>query len=254
MDFGVSSVLRRWPLVLAVGLPACTADTRVPPFARVPFQPFSHEAVVAIALREWRAFGSPVATEEQPRKPERVEGLWQRVGEYWWLGLDPADSATGWTGKHDASGRVFPPEADEAFAWSAAFVSYTMRMAGAGTGFAYAAGHDRYIHAAMRGDPGSVVVAERPEAYAPRPGDLICAGRGDSAGLRFDDIPRTPLFKAHCDIVVRLGDPEGLAAVGGNVADAVTLRHFPVTVEGRLSDDGCLAVLRLRDTPIASTR
>ena len=256
-------------------LSGCTADTHVPPFARVPYEPFSRQAVVAIALREWRAFGSNVALPSTGDKPERADGLWQRIGEYWWLGLDPSDSAASWTGKHDAKGRVFPPERDEAFAWSAAFVSYVMRMAGAGAGFPYAAAHDTYIHAAIRGEPGLVIVAERPDRFAPRPGDLICAGRDDSASLRYDDLATTPLFKAHCDIVVTIGDsadlsaigdsadlsaigdsadlsaiggPAGLAAIGGNVADAVTLRQFPVAPDGRLWPTApWLVILRLRD-------
>src|ERR1700758_2781390 len=63
----------------------------VPPSARWPYQPFSREAAVQMALREWRAFGQPVVfpNTELPEDEKREEGLWQRVGEYWWLGLDP---------------------------------------------------------------------------------------------------------------------------------------------------------------------
>ena len=68
---------------------ATASDIHVPPFARWPYQPFSREAVVQIALREWRAFGQPIVypDTELPFDNERLEGLWQRVGEYWWLGL-----------------------------------------------------------------------------------------------------------------------------------------------------------------------
>ncbi len=73
-----------------------TPDAHVPPFARVPYEPFSRDAVVAIALREWRLFGSPVDDDppgtyrpaSSEDKPERQQGLWQRVGEYWWLAMD----------------------------------------------------------------------------------------------------------------------------------------------------------------------
>ncbi len=61
-------------------------DAHVPPFAKAPFEPFSREAVVAIALREWRLFGQNVADPDAEAsriiKPEREPGLWQRVGEY----------------------------------------------------------------------------------------------------------------------------------------------------------------------------
>ena len=36
---------------------------------------------------------------------------------------------------------------------------------------------------------GWLIVAETPEAYAPRPGDLICIGRGSARDLRYDDLP-----------------------------------------------------------------
>jgi hypothetical protein len=163
------------------------------------------------------------------------------------LGLGLSEPEAAWTGKHDAAGRVFPPEQDGTYAWSAAFVSYVMRMAGAGSGFPYAAGHDIYIRAAAAADPKLVVAAERPEAYAPRPGDLICAGREENARLRFDDLAHTPVFLSHCDIVVDTGGPESLSAIGGNVSDTVALRRFPVTSDGRLQGEGWLAVLRLRE-------
>ena len=228
-------------------LSGCATDAHIPPFARTPYEPLSRKAVVAIALREWRAFGSALAPAEATDKPERAEGLWQRVGEYWWLGLGSSEPEAPWTGKHDAAGRVFPPERDATYAWSAAFVSYVMRMAGAGAGFPYAAGHDVYIRAAATGDSRLVIVAERPETYAPRSGDLICSGRAENALLRYDDLTRTPVFLSHCDIVVDAGGPEGLSAIGGNVSDTVTLRHFPVTPDGRLQGDNWLAVLRLRE-------
>jgi hypothetical protein len=218
----------------------------MPPYAQRPYEPFSRQAVIAIALREWRAFGSPVDPVEVPDKPERAEGLWQRVGDYWWLGLDPSDFEVAWTGKHDGDGRIFPPEMDGDYAWSAAFVSYVMRMAGAGTGFPYSSNHHTYIHAALRRDPGLVIAAERPEVYAPQPGDLICTGREDAAGLTFDTAPKVPAFKAHCDIVVSTGGPDGLEAIGGNVSDTVALRHFPVAADGKLAEAGrFIAVLRL---------
>jgi Uncharacterized protein conserved in bacteria (DUF2272) len=236
--------------VLLPLLAACAARTdpqaHVPPFARLPYQQFSRDAAVAIALREWRLFGMPVdddppGSRPQPEpdvKPERLQGLWQRVGEYWWLGLDAGAKDTRWTGKHDAQGRVFPPQDDEAFAWSAAFVSYVMRIAGAGTRFPYAAAHHTYIDAARQvslGRAGWLVSAERPDSYAPQIGDLICASR-TARPVTFDDLPAGS-FPAHCSIVVGRA-PGTLDVVGGNVDDAVTLMHVPVTAAQELADPG----------------
>jgi hypothetical protein len=91
-------------------------------------------AVIAIALREWRAWGQVVVdapTSPNAPKPERQEGLWQRVGDYWWQGVSPTDPDSAWTGMHDAAGAVFPADQDGVYAWSAAFIDYVMRMAGA---------------------------------------------------------------------------------------------------------------------------
>jgi hypothetical protein len=269
-----------WFLLLGCLLPAACAvphgpggvraaqDEHVPPFATAPYEPFSTQAVVAIALREWRLFGQPVdddppGTRPPPLpedKPEREQGLWQRVGEYWWIGLDPGSPESGWTGKHDASGVVFPASVDASYAWSAAFISYVMRIAGAGTHFPYAADHADYIDAAVRmtGNASTnwVINARRPEDYAPQPGDLICSGRGPAAKLRYDDLP-VEHFPAHCGVVVDAAVPGQISIIGGNVDDAVTLTHVPVTPDGKLATpDGVVLDTRypwmivLQDIPI----
>lgn len=215
-------------------------DVHVPDFARKPFAPFSRDAVVAIAMREWRLFGQkvnddPPGTPRPPGpKPEREQGLWQRVGEYWWLGMDAGREEGSWTGRHDMFGIAFGAEDDRRYPWSAAFVSYVMRIAGAGPGFSYSPGHWVYIDAAIRGDdPGAIFTAARPQDVPPRPGDLICTGRGPDRALRYDDLPAGP-YLSHCDIVVAAA-PGQIKVVGGNVDDAVTMKHVPVTTQGRLA-------------------
>jgi len=234
-------------LIGCAATPPPARDAHVPEFARRPYEPFNRTAAVAIALREWRLFGSPVV-DEDPRdrlpidpelKPERLPGLWQRVGEYWWLGLDAGDPATRWTGKHDGNGRVFPPAEDGEFAWSAAFVSYVMRIAGAGARFPYSASHSVYIDAARQVSLGQrrdlALSAESPARYAPTLGDLICFGRGSAGDLRFEDLP-AGRFASHCAIVVA-ADPGQLSVIGGNVDDEVALTHVPTLPDGRLGLD-----------------
>jgi hypothetical protein len=217
------------------------SDQHVPPFARVPFEPFSRADAVAIALREWRLFGQkvddnpPDDTRPHPlpeQMPERMPGLWQRVGEYWWEGLDPSQREASWTGMHDEYGTLFDAARDGDFAWSAAFISYVMRIAGAGNRFPYAAAHATYIDAAVLGQ-SQVLRAHPIDSYAPKPGDLICTGRGTAAGIRFADLP-APSFQSHCDIVVA-ATASLLTVIGGNVDDAVTEKHVPLSTSATLA-------------------
>ena len=219
---------------------------QVPPFSRLSYAPFNRADAVAIALREWRLWGSPVDDDppgtRPPRgpdeKPERYPGLWQRVGEYWWESQDSSSVTAYWTGKHDGNGSVFPASQDSHYPWSAAFISYIMRIAGAGERFPYSPAHATYINAAKaQADAGGgslVVTAERPERYAPEAGDVICLGRGASRALTYDDLP-TASFPGHCDFVVGAA-PGQLTVLGGNVDDTVTEKHIPTTAAGTLSD------------------
>jgi hypothetical protein len=212
------------------------------------YQSFSRTEAVAIALREWRAFGQLV-NDEPPAmrparapddKPERQAGLWERVGDYWRLGQNPDRPEAMWTGKHDEAGREFPASKEDRFAWSAAFVSYVMRSADAGARFPYASSHHVYINIARQMSLGTTtgwaVMAERVDAYAPKPGDLVCFSR-TRRPLHFENLPTRHAFPAHCDIVIR-NDPPTMTVVGGNVDDAVTEKHVPVTEDGKLSEAG----------------
>lgn len=211
------------------------ADQHVPDFARRAYEPFSRANAVGIALREWRGFGSvvdddPPDSHPLPRdlRPDKQPGLWQRVGEYWWLGQDAGSRESGWTSKYDEFGQ---PYGGDAPAWSAAFISYVMRAAGARDRFLYSPLHADYINAAAQGT--GALRTERPEAYAPQPGDLICMSRGSSRAMRFEDLPG-PRFYGHCDFVVA-AQPGQLSVVGGNVDGGVTMKHVPTTTSGTLS-------------------
>jgi hypothetical protein len=185
-----------------------------------------------------------------------MEGLWQRVGEYWYEGQPSGNIEAGWTGKHDAAGHVFPASHDGDFAWSAAFISYVMRLAAAGSGFPYSPNHSYYIDIARRMSQGLVtgydLTAEREQSYAPHPGDLICMGRDTAAAITFNDLP-AGTFPAHCDIVVDMPHQDTslpsfapvISVIGGNVDDAVTLKHVPVTLAGTLAQpDGTVVDTR----------
>ena len=170
-------------------------DGQEPPFLRDCFGNFDRASAVAIADDEWRAWGQPVydadphdqGPVDPDKKAERQPGSWQRVGLYWWIGMNESNRSAGWTGKHDAAGMIFSPGIDGNFAWSAAFVSFVMRMAGAGAAFPYAESHSDYIDAAVAQTLNQTsqyaIQAEPPDAYAPEIGDIICTGRGRAERL-----------------------------------------------------------------------
>jgi hypothetical protein len=219
-----------------------------PPFARLSYEKFSRADALAVARQEWRLFGQPVYDDppnaavdpEAIETPNRSPGFWERIGEYWWLGQDADRRESTWTGMHDESGQEVESGRDGYFAWSAAFISYVMRTAGAGPRFPYAPSHSVYINVAkdmaLGRTTGWVVTAERVDAYAPVPGDLICFWRDRKRPLTYDKLP-VRHFAAHCDLVVAR-DPGQLTVIGGNVQHAVTMKHVPVTAGGRLADPG----------------
>jgi hypothetical protein len=218
-----------------------------PPFAQVPYEQFSRVQAVAVAEQEWRLFGQRVddnppdlsQESESNEDLQRLPGFWQRIGEYWWLGQDATRRESAWTGMHDENGQEIDIQRADYYAWSAAFISYVMRTAGAGARFPYAPSHSVYINIAkdmkLSRTSGWVVVAERVDQYAPTPGDLICFWRGKRR-ITYERLPARR-FPAHCDIVVER-NKEQISVIGGNVDAAVTMKHVPVTADGRLSEAG----------------
>ncbi|MSO77563.1 MAG: DUF2272 domain-containing protein [Alphaproteobacteria bacterium] len=228
------------------------SPTHLPPFTRAPVSRgggpiFSRSAAVAIALREWAMFGrqkaafEPGAVEDSERN-EASEGYWQRIGEYWWLGLPAHERRRRSTGIHDSDGNeTVSPEARDP--WSAAFISYVMRMAGARERFAYSGAHRVYITAAKRhrdmGGPDAPILAHPPDGHSPKPGDLVCHSRGNAQAITLDMLPdRLPAelaerWESHCDLVTAVG-LDSIDVVGGNVGNAVALRRAPIDATGRL--------------------
>jgi hypothetical protein len=246
---GTPKAPRPAAMVAAPSVAACTAqvdDPQEPPFVRDCYGVFSRAAAVAVALGEWHAWGQVVydgdPTADGPVDPdtkaERQPGFWQRVGLYWWIGMNESNPSAGWTGEHDASGNIFVPEDDGDYAWSAAFISFVMRMAGAGPAFPYAESHSVYIDAAVAETQDHLgqygIQAEPPDAYAPVVGDIICYGRDGAATLKYTDLP-AGRFTGHCGIVVA-SQPGQISIIGGNVEDAVALTHVPVTSQGMLAE------------------
>ncbi|HXI03711.1 MAG TPA: DUF2272 domain-containing protein [Candidatus Saccharimonadales bacterium] len=134
-------------------------------------------------------------------------------------------------------------------AWSAAFISWVMRRAGAGSAFEYNACHANYVAAAKRNrlaGNSNPFKAYRITEIAPRPGDLVCKCRG-SCETNYDTVAATSgCMPTHTDVVVETGSGR-IRTIGGNLSDSVSMTSVPVDSQGRLTGHPYYAVVRVGD-------
>ena len=108
-------------------------------------------------------------------------------------------------------------------AWSSAFISYLMRMAGAGDDFKYSQSHSQYIAQAVKNrkeNNSKKFKAYKPNEVKVQVGDLVCYPR--QSGVGYDSKAG---YKSHCDLITSV---QGNIAVGigGNVSDSVTKKNY----------------------------
>jgi len=186
--------------------------------------------MLALATNEWNFFGQQrvVYLDEEESIPH--VGFWEdddpehsyRVNRYW-----------------QAAGRPTITGEDCRQSWSAAFISWVMGAAGVPQyQFPPAEAHWIYVtHIIRQADEfQSDFVPHGIKSYRPKPGDLICAGRGPSAPLLQHYPLNWRLFQytpMHCDIVVaRKGLT--LEAIGGNVRNSVSKSILTLDRDGYL--------------------
>ncbi|HSM56586.1 MAG TPA: DUF2272 domain-containing protein [Candidatus Sulfomarinibacteraceae bacterium] len=154
-------------------------------------------------------------------------------------------------GEEIPAGRIQNPTWQANNPWSAVFISWLMRAAGAGSSFRYSRAHQRYIAAAKRNrernNAGNPFWAFRVDEVAPQVGDLVCAERANS-GATYENIDDG--FKAsHCDIVTEVR-PGQLTVIGGNVGDTVGKKTVRTDNKGFIDRNGrqrrFFAVIRIR--------
>jgi Uncharacterized protein conserved in bacteria (DUF2272) len=200
-------------------------------------------AIEAVAIQEWQFFGQQSYdinnhTVRVGHK-EGEEGWYERVGTYWHDGVNI----------NGIDGR------DHGVPWSAAFISWVMKTAGAGDRFRYSSQHSVYISQAIRDflqGRAAGFWGRRLNEQKPKVGDLVCWGR--EAGVDYDH-QHGGDYAGHCDIVVDVR-PDEVDIVGGNVGDSVTKRPLglnsgylkPVTMGG----ENLFALMENRlDQPVA---
>jgi hypothetical protein len=212
---------------LALLLSACAVT---PPIETITGKPIADtevkQTILTLALTEWANFGKQRVYQEDGVEVIKPVGVWEDdargsalVAKYWRL-LDPQSKVTG---------------KDCEDPWSAVFISWVMRRGGVDPRqFVKSAAHRDYLKkiVAHENDPAFKLKPRRPADYAPRPGDLICRGRGKDHDIAdFHDLPDDA--ELHCDIVVATANGK-LYSIGGNVRQSVSMSERLVDAAGRL--------------------
>ena len=108
-------------------------------------------------------------------------------------------------------------------AWSAAFISYLMKLAGAQNDFKYSSSHSVYIRDAIKNrkeNNTKKFKAYKPNEVNIETGDLVCYAR--QSNINYDT---TYSYMSHCDLIIS-ADQNNAVGVGGNVSNSVSKSNY----------------------------
>ena len=242
---------RTLPFLFSLVLTAACTVAPPAPEPPLPYPPTARQRMVRIALAEWEEWGrrerlpgaaAAADSTAAPASPESDPANFPLVLAYWRALEDDEGAITRNRRRYAAalSGRAGGEALWQEPAWSAAFIAFVLRGAGVDRReFPPDAAHGTYVDALIRDAERFPALApfvpRQPQTYAPRPGDLVCADRGPDPithwAQRAADLGR--FRPMHCDIVVEAGQGF-VAAIGGNVGDAVSRTRFPADAAGYL--------------------
>ena len=192
------------------------------------------DELVKVARREWTRWGGPAERIDgtlvgfsDPRMEDKSP-FWTFVGEYWH------------SINIDRDGR--DPQA-----WSAAFICYCFKEAGAEQRFPYDGNHSIYVAKIDSGkfaglslaDPGTTPLAIGDLLWASRTGtdcrtppSTFADAKKEAKRIREH---KADSFCSHCDIVVEIRAGEA-DVIGGNVKQAATRTTYKLDTQGRIRD------------------
>jgi hypothetical protein len=135
-----------------------------------------------------------------------------------------------------------PPADPTAEPWSAVFISWCVKTAGATAAeFKFATAHSQFVHAAIANADNNrgVFRGRRITEYAPKPGDIIQNNR--AGNFSFDHARNHASYKSHSAIVVEVRPIEGVPhaiTVGGNEDDTVGEKQVRLEPSGLIRQNG----------------
>jgi len=164
--------------------------------------------VTKLAEQHWNIWGKGTIKEGDKRTMDELRSYWASVG---------------WGSKPDSV------KVNEA--WSAAFISYMMKQAGAGAFFPYSASHSTYIVQSIKNKKAKAGKFQgfKPNETKVEVGDLI--GRARQTGVTYDT---TGAYKSHTDIVTEIKDGKA-KMIGGNVSNSVAATWVKLDEAGKIA-------------------
>ena len=126
--------------------------------------------------------------------------------------------------------------------WSAAFISWLMKVSGAGSEFDYSERHATYVRASIENAQDGLGDIRGFDAKTTKPnyGDIVCKRRGSSDATYNDISPNETL---HCDVVVDVKYNK-ITVIGGNVNNRVERSFVTTDKSGYISDDDYFVVIQ----------
>lgn len=184
--------------------------------------------IVAIAKKEWQRWN------DGGRKKERQAEFLPIVQDYWKTGTNISFT------KSQLSSIAFQIK----HPWSAAFISWVMRKAGAGNNFRYSAAHWRYTCSAKKNkinNNDNPFKAYPVGAVKPEIGDIVCKRRSLSTA-NYKNICRG--HKTHGDIIVLTGKSK-IQTIGGNLSDSVSIKQVALNEKGLINDPKYFSIIKV---------
>lgn len=122
------------------------------------------------------------------------------------------------------------------WAWSAVFISWVLRQAGLNERqFLTGQSHSMYVVDARDGILPAPAFRLEPLPAMPRPGDILCAGRGRDKYLTGVDEIGFGTTPMHCDIVVEIdATARVVKTIGGNLQQSVSMELVELGDSGRV--------------------
>lgn len=189
------------------------------------------DQILRVAEDEWNFFGKQTVLIDDNHESMPLVGKWEDDGEAW---ANRVNIYWRSVGKPRLDGY------DCKQPWSAAFISWVMQAAGLSSSeFPPSDAHWNYIrYFAANHQSIAAFTPHKINEYSPRPGDLICATRGNSGFIPVYDAMDTGSVlmghtKLHCDIVTDVRGNQ-VEALGGNVRNSVSKSTLYTGANGRL--------------------